>query len=170
MKTLLLLWLSLAVLLPFAAFADNPQMYKWTDAEGVVHYSDQPPTQPMADVQTLDIPVFPPQDPQKIAAEQAVLSAELAALEVQAVQQQQAAVIARQQAQLEAALAALDAAQAQAESEPQQVVYLNSAFIPHRFHLDRDREHEHQHTSPQAAHPALAMLSIPKMPPIPNNP
>lgn len=165
MKTLLLFWLSLAALLPVAAFADNPQMYKWTDAQGVVHYSDQPPAQPVADVQTLDIPVFPPQDPKKIAAEQAVLSAELAALEAQAVQQQQAAVIARQQAQLEAALAALDAAQAEAEP---QVVYLNSAFIPHRLHLDQDREH--QHTPPQTAHPALAMLSIPKMPPIPNNP
>ncbi len=81
---LLLIPLSIAAFPPLAS-ADAQTVYKWTDAAGVLHYSDKPPKE-AADVQTLDLPDLPPQDPAKIAADQAALAASTAAL----VQQQQA--------------------------------------------------------------------------------
>lgn len=35
--------LLIAVLLSTATFAAEKKLYKWTDAQGVVHYTDQPP-------------------------------------------------------------------------------------------------------------------------------
>src|SRR5579859_6997982 len=96
MKTVIA-FLALLVL-SSAAFGDDPQMYKWTDVDGVVHYSDKPPVEAVTDLQTLDIPSFPAQDPAKIAAEQAELVAQIQAvqqlLQTQAAQQAQAAALA----------------------------------------------------------------------------
>jgi glutaredoxin len=46
--------LGLALLL--CAFGAGAQMYKWTDAKGVVHYSDQPPAAKGAKVETKALP------------------------------------------------------------------------------------------------------------------
>ncbi|HEV2111050.1 MAG TPA: hypothetical protein VGT99_06840 [Gammaproteobacteria bacterium] len=43
------------------------------DAQCAVHYSDKPPAEAAPDLQTMDLPAFPPQDPAKIAAEQAAV-------------------------------------------------------------------------------------------------
>ncbi|HLW74984.1 MAG TPA: DUF4124 domain-containing protein [Gammaproteobacteria bacterium] len=129
-----------ALLLPALAIAGNPQMFKWTDAQGVVHYSDQPPKQAAADMQTLDIPLFPPQDPAEIAAREAALAAQVAALQklvdTQAAQQGQARALAEKESQLQAALAAVqqEAYDDQRESPP--LIYSTSAFIPHAFRRD----------------------------------
>jgi hypothetical protein len=46
----------LAMCLPVAAaFAAQSQVYKWTDAQGVVHYSDAPPPTAQANVQQVRI-------------------------------------------------------------------------------------------------------------------
>jgi hypothetical protein len=46
----------LAMCLPVAAaFAAQSQVYKWTDAQGVVHYSDAPPPTSQANVQQVRI-------------------------------------------------------------------------------------------------------------------
>ena len=37
------------------AFAGGGQVYKWTDAEGVVHYSDAPPPTTQSNVQTVRV-------------------------------------------------------------------------------------------------------------------
>ena len=37
------------------AFAAGGQVYKWTDAQGVVHYSDAPPPTTQANVQTVRV-------------------------------------------------------------------------------------------------------------------
>src|SRR5690348_18022692 len=73
--------LASSLLLPVAALADDPQLYRWTDPQGTVHYSDQPPAQPASDLVVSDIPSFPPVDPVKLAQEQAALLAEVAALQ-----------------------------------------------------------------------------------------
>ncbi|MGE5624841.1 MAG: DUF4124 domain-containing protein [Bacillota bacterium] len=137
MNRLLLGILSAALLLPGLALADATQLYKWTDADGVLHLSDQPPPQSVADVQVQDIPQFPPVDPEKLAQQQAALTAQLAALQqllnAQAAQQAQAAALAAQKAELEAELAALQ----QQQSQPSVVVpliYSTPAFISRAFH------------------------------------
>lgn len=123
-----------ALLLPALAFAGNPQMYKWTDDQGVVHYSDQPPNQDVADVKTLDIPVFPPVDPVQLAQEQAALTAQLVALrallQTQSAQRQQAAALAEKEALLQAALDALQQMAAAEARETASPIYVASAFVP----------------------------------------
>lgn len=43
--------LLLAIALPFAAQAANHQLYRWVDKGGVVHFSDQPPSPDIRNVQ-----------------------------------------------------------------------------------------------------------------------
>ncbi|HEX4481314.1 MAG TPA: DUF4124 domain-containing protein [Rudaea sp.] len=47
--------LFLAFMATSAAFAANGQVYKWTDAQGVVHYSDAPPPNTQLNVQTMRV-------------------------------------------------------------------------------------------------------------------
>ena len=119
------------------AMADDPQLYKWTDAQGTVHYSDQPPAQPAPDLTASDIPSFPPADPAKLAQQQADLLAQIAALQqltqAQLAQQAQATALAQQRAEF-AALQAEQAAQAQAaEAAPPEPIYVSSAFVPRAY-------------------------------------
>lgn len=147
----------LVLLLPAAALADSPPVYKWTDATGVIHYSDRPPLEAAMDAVTLDLPPLPPQDPAAIAARQAALLAQLAGLQQlqqsRDIQRQQAAALARQQAELTAALAALQ----QAQSAPGPLIYSTSAFVPaiyrrnlyiHHRHPDHARDGGPQPSSP----------------------
>jgi hypothetical protein len=45
----------LALTAASSAFAASGQVYKWTDAQGVVHYSDAPPPTTQANVQTVRV-------------------------------------------------------------------------------------------------------------------
>lgn len=45
----------LALTAASTAFAASGQVYKWTDAQGVVHYSDAPPPSTQANVQTVRV-------------------------------------------------------------------------------------------------------------------
>jgi hypothetical protein len=38
-----------------SAYAEQGQVYKWTDAGGVVHYSDAPPPKDVTNVQTVKV-------------------------------------------------------------------------------------------------------------------
>lgn len=50
------------------AFAGDIPIYKWTDAQGVVHYSDKPPPAAATpDQYLLNLPELPPVDPHRIA-------------------------------------------------------------------------------------------------------
>lgn len=169
MKRLLALTtvLLFASLFSAAVLADDQTVYKWTDAQGTVHYSDKPPAQAMPDLQTMDLPAFPPQDPAKIAADQAALAASTAAL----IQRQQAEEalhqrdeeLALEKAQLEAAREALkqDAAAA-AQPAPVYAIYANSPSIP-RFYRRNLYIHHRSRTgqSMSVDHP---MVSRPPMP------
>jgi hypothetical protein len=122
-----------AMLLAPAVLADNPQLYKWTDAQGVMHYSDQPPKQPAADLKTSDIPVFPAVDQAKIDKEQAALLAQVVAM------QRLAQVQATAQAESEAAAEQLAELQAQSvvpvtdDSYSHSPIYMDSAFVPRAY-------------------------------------
>ena len=156
MNRLLVSYLAVcALLLPALAIAGNPQMYKWTDDQGVVHYSDQPPKQTVADMQTLDIPQFPPVDPVQLAKEQAALTAQLVALrellQTQSAQQQQAAALAEKEAQLQAALAALQQDASDDQRERPALIYTTSAFIPNAFRSNLFAFHR----SPPSSRPTL---------------
>jgi Skp family chaperone for outer membrane proteins len=158
MKTLLLL-LSLLVLAP-TAFADT-QVYKWTDVDGVVHYSDKPPLQGAADLQSTDMPSFPAPDPAQIAAHQAQLDADAQAaqklLQTQLDQEAQAKALAMQQAELDAELAAQQQAASQPVAEP---IYVNSASVPRAY---RANLYLPRHSGSSGSHPAR---SAPSRPPI----
>lgn len=154
-----------AIFSPLAG-ADGQSIYKWTDADGVLHYSDKAPKEAAPDLQTLNMPAFPPQDPAKIAADQAALAASTAAL----VQQQQAAQalqqrdqeLALERAQLAAEEQALKQ-QAAAAAEPAMVyaIYANSPFIPRSYRRNLYLPHHF------GEHKALpVMRPVPNRPPI----
>ncbi len=161
---LLLIPLLAAAFSPLAS-ADDQSIYKWTDAAGVLHYSDKPPKEAAADLQTLDIPALPPQDPAKIAAEQTALAASTAAM----IQQQQAEEalqqredeLALERAQLAAEEQAMQQ-QATAPEEPSAIypIYANSAFIPRSYHRNLYIPH-------QPSRPALpVMRPVASRPPV----
>ena len=160
-------FLVLAILAP-SAFADGA-VYKWTDAQGVTHYSDKPPVEAASDLTTLDMPVFPVQDPAKIAEHQAQLIAEAQAaqklLQAQLDQQAQAAALAARQAQLEAALAAARQQQ-QAASQPMpEPIYVSSAFVPQLYRANLYLHQHHHHDLPPSPplpdRPAIPVLQKP---------
>lgn len=170
-KPLLLLSAFLfAALSSAAVFADDSAVYKWTDAQGVVHYSDKPPKEGAADLQTLDLPPLPPQDPAKIAAEQAALAASTAALmqqqQTQAALQQQQLALALQQAQLQATLAALQQPQAdEVQVAPIYAINAGSRFIPRSFRRNLYVPHHFvTHTPVSVDHPVFARPSMPSHP------
>jgi hypothetical protein len=130
------------------AMADDPQLYRWTDAKGTVHYSDQPPSQSAPDLTTAAMPSFPAVDPVKLAQRQAALMAQVAALQqltqAQLSQQAQAAALAQQQAELQAAQAQQAA---QEQPAPAQPIYISSDFVPrvYRANLYVSRRFQHPH-------------------------
>lgn len=129
MDKILLVSAALLLASATAAYADGTQVYKWTDAQGVVHYSDKAPKEIAPDLATLQMD-FPAPDPAKLAAAQAALQAEKTALQqdaaLQATLEQQRLELAREQAELAAA-------QQPAQDEPATVVepiYVQSASVP----------------------------------------
>lgn len=69
--TVAVLIFCMASLLPAVAAADGMQIYKWTDRQGVVHYSDKAPANPQTTLQIMALPELPPADPKAEAADQA---------------------------------------------------------------------------------------------------
>lgn len=166
------LWIFLfAAVFSAAAIADGQSVYKWTDAQGVVHYSDKPPKD-AADIQTLDLPAFPAQDPAKIAADQAALAASTAALQQQmlntaALQQQQLA-LAQEQAALDAQQPSVDTDAADdVYPAPAYPIYARSRFIPRAYRRNLYAAHRPMVqrpvsvARPVAARPAMAMTTKP---------
>lgn len=71
-KTHLLL-ICVATLWTMAAAAGTP-IYKWTDAQGVVHYSDKAPARADQNVKLLELPALPPVNPEAVEQEQAYIA------------------------------------------------------------------------------------------------
>lgn len=160
--------LAFGMLLPALALADAPQMYKWTDAQGTVHFSDQPPAQPAPDLTASDMPSFPAADPVKLAQQQAALLAEVAALQqltqAQLAQQAQAAALAREQAEL----AAVQARQsAYYQPQPAEPLYVSSTFVPRVYRVNlyrqsgRPRDPHAPAPKPLTNRPPLSLLRGP---------
>jgi hypothetical protein len=134
--------LGIAAALSGAASADGLQVYKWTDLQGVIHYSDKPPPAPAADLSHLKLPELPPVDPKKIAATDAWIAS------VNEMVRRQQAQEALAQQQLELAQQAEDSAQyATAVDQPAPIYigYTQPRFRPH-YHRD---EFHHIHHSKQ---------------------
>ncbi|HEV2112436.1 MAG TPA: DUF4124 domain-containing protein [Gammaproteobacteria bacterium] len=168
MKDLLALSILVLLAASFSAdvFADGQSVYKWTDAQGVVHYSDKPPTEAAPDLQSMDLPAFPPQDPVKIAAEQAALIASTAALvqqqQAEEALQQRAEELALERAQLQATQEALQQDAAAAQSAPVYAIYANSPFIPRSFHRNMFEHHHFDDRKPVFTdHPMVQRPPLP---------
>jgi hypothetical protein len=164
MKTALALF-GLLALAP-AAFADDPQMYKWTDAQGTVHYSDQPPKEAVADLTSSDIPVFPAVDQVKLDKEQAALLAQAAALQQLAQAQAAAQADARAAAAQLAALQAPSVVPAAEESYSPAPIYVASAFVPRSYRRNlyvpyRPAAHSVASQRPLPSRPAISILQKP---------
>jgi hypothetical protein len=130
-----------STLLSAGAWADHLKVYKWTDAQGLLHYSDKPPLEATADMQTLQFDL-PPVDTEKLAASEAAmarLAAEQRQQQAEEDLEQQRRQLAEQQAELAATLATLQQSAA-ATAQPQQVFYAAapSRFIPRHHEPDRD--------------------------------
>ena len=165
MKSMFLL-LGLLALTP-AAFADT-QVYKWTDADGVVHYSDKPPVQAAADLQSMDMPSFPAPDLAEIAAHQAQLDAAAQTaqklLQAQLDQEAQAKALAMQQAALDAERAA--AQQQPTDSGPTvEPIYVNSAFVSRAYRANLYIHHHTRSSNSQSSsmnRPPIPVLQKPR--------
>jgi len=155
-KLLILVLLPLTAAFMAAVHADGQTVYKWTDSDGTVHYSDKPPAAQPADLSTLDLPALPPQDPAKIAADQAAQAASTAdtlkLLQAQLALQQQQLSLQLQQAQLQAAAtpppAESDTADMDSADEVLPVVYPiyeRSAFVPHAYRQNLYLHHRREH-------------------------
>ena len=165
------LWIILfAAVFSAAAIADDQSVYKWTDAQGVVHYSDKPPKEAAADLQTLDLPAFPAQDPAKIAADQAALAASTAALQQQMLN---TAALQQQQLALAQAQAALDTQQPGVDTDaaddvypaPAYPIYARSRFIPRSYRHNLYISHVSRPSRPIAVvRPAPSRPAIPTKP------
>jgi len=153
-----------ALWLPTVVLADDPQLYRWTDAQGVIHYSDQPPTQPATDLATSAMPVFPAVDQAKLDQEQAALLAQAAALQ-QLVQAQAAAQAAARLAAAElAAQEAPPVVPATDDSYSPAPIYVNSAFVPRIYRANLYIPHHHggSRSSPGLpSRPAISVLRPP---------
>lgn len=176
-KLLILILLPLAAASMATARADGQPIYKWTDSGGTVHYSDKPPETSAADLTTLDLPSLPPQDPAKIAADEAAQVASTAAtlklLQAQLALQQQQLAVQLQQAQLDAALNPPAAPQTDSTDVLPVVypIYEHSAFVPHVYRRNLYLHH-HGEGHPDrgtpvmrpgvAPHPGLAQAAIGK--------
>lgn len=149
-----------------AVLADNPQLYTWTDPQGVVHYSDRPPAQPAADLKTSDLPEFPPVDQAKLDQQQAALLAEVAALQRLAEAQAQAQAEARLAAAQSAAQEPPPAAPTTDEPSSTAPIYVDSAFVPRIYRANlylprRGRDHGASRARPTPSRPAISLLSRP---------
>lgn len=170
-KILVLLTLLCGTAFMAAAFADGQSIYKWTDSDGTVHYSDKPPETAPADLTTLDLPALPPQDPAKVAADQAAEVASTAAtlklLQAQLALQQQQLNLQLQQAQLQAVTTPVPAEAGTADMDsadavlPVYPIYVRSAFVPHVYRRNLYLPHRASPNlgtpvmRPGIAHPAL---------------
>jgi hypothetical protein len=84
----------LAISVALGGIAQAQQVYKWTDASGRVHYSQQKPEDAVG-AQALDIAPTPPADPSNAAADAEI--ARINALSEQMARERQAAEQARQE-------------------------------------------------------------------------
>lgn len=168
-KILVLLTLLCGTASMAVAFADGQSIYKWTDSDGTVHYSDKPPETAPVDLTTLDLPALPPQDPAKVAADQAAEVASTAAtlklLQAQLALQQQQLNLQLQQAQLQAVTTPVPAEAGTADMDsadavlPVYPIYVRSAFVPHVYRRNLYLPHRASPGTPVmrpgTAHPAL---------------
>ncbi|MGH8279436.1 MAG: DUF4124 domain-containing protein [Gammaproteobacteria bacterium] len=72
-KSLRLALACLAALGVGTALAVTP-VYKWTDAQGVVHYSDKAPKHATSPVKVMQLPALPPVSPEAVKQEQASIA------------------------------------------------------------------------------------------------
>ncbi len=151
-----------AMLLAPAVLADTAQLYKWTDAQGVVHYSDQPPKQPVTDLVTSDLPAFPAVDQAKLDKDQAALLAQTAALQ-QLVQAQ--AEAARADARQSVVYLPQPAVPTDDYDYSPAFIYRDSAFIPRAYRANLYIPHRSPSTPRPArslpSHPAISVLQKP---------
>jgi Domain of unknown function (DUF4124) len=115
-KLLMLLCVLVLAGLSAGVSADSMQIYKWTDPQGVVHYSDKPPAVSAPERYLLNLPKLPPVDPKKIAATDAWIAS---------INE----MVRRQQAQDELAQQQRELAQQAAASQPIDTVSYQPAPI-----------------------------------------
>lgn len=67
-------WIACAIALFSVAAVAGTQVYKWTDSQGVVHYSDKAPVHVNHGVKVLELPTLPPVSPQAVKQERAYIT------------------------------------------------------------------------------------------------
>ena len=104
-----------ASLISAAVVADGQQIYKWTDSQGVVHYSDKAPVNAEQPVTTMELAELPPVDAQIQAQNQAWIAdinQWYQGIVVQENQQQYNQILAWQESQDQAAVSSSNSTQA----------------------------------------------------------
>lgn len=146
-----------AAALSGAAVAHNPPVYKWTDAQGIVHYSDTPPKLIDSGQYLFKLPKLPPVDPREIAAIQARI-ADINAM-LHRIQVQRERELQRWRSQ--------QAAQQPAEETPPAVQLVTAVPVyvgnHRRHHFDRHRYRDRDDFKP-------VRRSSPKPSPVPTWP
>jgi Domain of unknown function (DUF4124) len=104
-----------ATLLLAAATANGQQIYKWTDSQGVVHYSDKAPAKTDNPVTSMTLAELPPVDAQTEAQNQAWIASInqwYQSIVAQQTAEQYNQILAWQESQDQAAVSTTDSAQA----------------------------------------------------------
>lgn len=121
-------------------FADDQQIYKWVDSQGIVHYSDKAPTKPKPEqnLKQITLPVLPTPDPQAAAEDQARIAD---------INQWYQGIVAQEtQQQYNQALAWQESQDQAAENVPdytQEVSYVTPVYVGYR---PFDFEHPHKNS------------------------
>jgi Domain of unknown function (DUF4124) len=114
LSTTLLLFGFAASLSSTAVLADGQQIYKWTDSQGVVHYSDKAPVKTDQLVTLMTLAELPAVDTQTVAQNQAWIAdinQWYQSIVAQENQQQYNQILAWQESQDQAAVSTTDATQ-----------------------------------------------------------
>lgn len=67
-------WIACAAVLFSVAAVAGTQVYKWTDSQDVVHYSDKAPAHVNRSVKIIELPTLPPVNPQAVKQERAYIT------------------------------------------------------------------------------------------------
>ncbi|MGA9854553.1 MAG: DUF4124 domain-containing protein [Gammaproteobacteria bacterium] len=139
-----------ASLLSAGVFADGQQIYKWTDNQGVVHYSDKAPVKAAQPVTTMQLAELPAVDAQTEAQNQAWIASInqwYQNIVVQENQQQYNQILAWQESQDQAAVSSSDSTQ--------EVSYVSQIYGGYRPFDYKHWQHEKRPTQLPAKSPVF---------------
>ncbi len=141
-----------------AVLADGPQVYKWTDSQGVVHYSDKAPTTPQQPVKLMTLAPLPAVDAQTEAQNQAWIASVhqwYQSMVAQELAQQYNQILAWQSAQQQTSDCSVESGEDVSSTTQVYAGYAPYYYQHQHHHKHHDKRPGHTSTPPLAFKPTL---------------